>query len=141
MDSHTPAQDMGEDKKLASKSKVDLACLRPCHSALKPHLQWLNQPYIPGVSVLTNPSWKNQNPTMMGKGGYGVMEPIWFCGAALPSSLVDLLVTGDHEEEEEEEEEENEEGRVMTLTISVKVMVKDDQLLSYEAHERLRHGS
>ena len=27
-----------EDEKLASKSKVDLACLPPCHSVLKPHL-------------------------------------------------------------------------------------------------------
>ena len=61
--------------------------------------------------MLTNPSWKNQN-----------------------------LDTGDREEEEEEEVE-NEEGRVLTLTISVKAMVKDDQHLSYEVHERLRRES
>uniref|UniRef100_UPI00358FCD05 uncharacterized protein n=1 Tax=Myxine glutinosa TaxID=7769 RepID=UPI00358FCD05 len=30
---------VGEDKKLTSKSKVDLARLPPCHSALKPHVQ------------------------------------------------------------------------------------------------------
>ena len=43
----------------------------------------------------------------------GVLEPVWFCGAALPNWLVNLLDTGDREEEkEEEEEEENEDGRV-----------------------------
>ena len=40
---------VGEDEKLTSKSKIDLVRLPPCH-------------------VLTNPSWKNQNPTMMGNG-------------------------------------------------------------------------
>ena len=33
---------VGEDKKLTSKSKVDLARLPPCHSTLKPHLQRVN---------------------------------------------------------------------------------------------------
>ncbi|KAK2187737.1 hypothetical protein NP493_156g06018 [Ridgeia piscesae] len=33
---------VGDDKKLTSKSKIDLARLPPCHSALKPHLQRLN---------------------------------------------------------------------------------------------------
>ena len=36
---------------------------------------------------------------------------MWFCGAALPNSLVDLLDTGDHKDVDEEEEE-IEEGRV-----------------------------
>ena len=31
----------GEDEKLTSKSKVDLGRLSLCHSALKPHLQWV----------------------------------------------------------------------------------------------------
>ena len=39
----------------------------------------------------------------MGKGGYGVLEPVWFWGAALSSSLTDLLDTCDREEEAEEE--------------------------------------
>jgi hypothetical protein len=33
---------VGEDEKLTSKSKVDLARLPPCHSALKPHIQRAN---------------------------------------------------------------------------------------------------
>ena len=33
---------MGEEEKLTSKSKVDLARLPPCHSALKPHVQRVN---------------------------------------------------------------------------------------------------
>ena len=33
---------VGEDDKFTFKSKVDHARLLPCHSALKPHLQWVN---------------------------------------------------------------------------------------------------
>ena len=33
---------VGEDKKLTSKSKVDLARLPPCNSALRPHIQRVN---------------------------------------------------------------------------------------------------
>ena len=33
---------VGEDEKLTSKSKVNLARLPPCHSALKPHFQRVN---------------------------------------------------------------------------------------------------
>ena len=33
---------VGEDEKLTSKPKVDLACLPHCQSALKPHLQQVN---------------------------------------------------------------------------------------------------
>ena len=55
----------------------------------------------------------------MDKDWGGVLEPVWFCGAVLPNSLVDLLDTGDREEEEEEEEdEENEEGRVFFYDFS-----------------------
>ena len=31
-----------EDEKLTSKFNIDLVRLPPCHSALKPHIQWLN---------------------------------------------------------------------------------------------------
>ena len=33
---------VGEDEKLTSKSRVDLARLPPCHSALNPHIQRVN---------------------------------------------------------------------------------------------------
>ena len=35
----------------------------------------------------------------------GVLELVWSCGPVLPTSLGDLLDTGDREEVEEEEEE------------------------------------
>ena len=37
-----PLRKTGKDEKLTSKYKVDLARLSPCHSALKPHLQWVD---------------------------------------------------------------------------------------------------
>ena len=54
---------VGEDEKLTSKPKVDLARLPPCHPALKPHLQRVNN-RVADESIL-----KNQIPTMMVKGG------------------------------------------------------------------------
>ena len=35
----------------------------------------------------------------------GVLKPVWSCGPILPTSLADLLDTGEHEQEEEEKEE------------------------------------
>ena len=35
----------------------------------------------------------------------GVLDPVWFCGPALPNSLVDLLDPGNREAEEEKAEE------------------------------------
>ena len=37
-----PLRKTGKEEKLTSKSKVGLARLSPCHSALKPHFQWVN---------------------------------------------------------------------------------------------------
>ena len=106
---------VGEDEKVTSKPKVDLTRLPPCHPALKPHLQQVNHSIVlykrADESILEKP-----NPYDDGQGWIrtedGVLEPVWSCDAALPTSLVDLLETGDREEEEEEEEEENEEKRV-----------------------------
>jgi len=105
---------VGEDEKLSSKLKVDLARLPPCHPALKPHIQRVNHRVAlykrADESILEKP-----NPYDDGQGWIktedGVLETVWSCDAALPNSLVDLLDTGDREEEEEEEDE-NEEGRL-----------------------------
>ena len=105
---------VGEDEKLTSKSKVDLARLPSCHAALKPHLQRVNHCVAlykrANESILEKP-----NPCDDGQGWIrtedGVLEPVWLCGAALPNSLVDFLDNWDHDNEEEEEEE-IEEGRV-----------------------------
>ena len=35
----------------------------------------------------------------------GVLKQVWSCGPVLPTSLVDLLDTGEREQEEEKEEE------------------------------------
>ena len=75
---------VGEDEKLTSKSKVDLARLAPCHSALKPHLQ----------RILENPKPFDDGQRWI-RTEDGVLEPVWSYDAALPNSLVDLLDTGD----------------------------------------------
>ena len=101
MDGH-PCQIVGEDEKLASKSKIDLVRLPPFQSALKPHLQPLNHRVAlykrADESILERP-----NPYDAGQGGIrtedGALEPMWSCGAALPNSLVNLLDIGDREEE------------------------------------------
>ena len=49
---------MGEDEKLTSKPKVDLARLPPCHSALKPHLQRVNH----GITL-----YKRADESILGK--------------------------------------------------------------------------
>ena len=103
---------VGEDKKLTSKSKVDLARLRPYHSALKPHLQRLNQ-HVALYKCADKSILEKLKPYDDGQGWVRtedrVLEPVWSCGPVLPNSLVDLLDTGDRENEEVEEEENEEE--------------------------------
>uniref|UniRef100_UPI00358DDC4D uncharacterized protein n=1 Tax=Myxine glutinosa TaxID=7769 RepID=UPI00358DDC4D len=99
---------VGEDKTLTSKSKVDLARLPPCQSALKPHIQRVNhrvalykradQPIIEKPKPYEEQGWIRTDE--------GLLKPMWSSGPILPTSLVDLLNTGEHEEEEEEEGEE-----------------------------------
>ena len=59
---------VGENEKLASKPKVDVARLPPCHPALKPHLQQVNH-RVALHKRADESSWKNQIPTMMVKCG------------------------------------------------------------------------
>ena len=103
---------VGGDEKLTSKSKVDLARLPPCHSALKQHLQRMNYRVAlykrADESILKRPYDDGQGWIRTED---GLLEPGWFCGAALPNTLVTLLDTGDLDEEKEEEEE-NEDERV-----------------------------
>uniref|UniRef100_UPI00358FFE05 uncharacterized protein n=3 Tax=Myxine glutinosa TaxID=7769 RepID=UPI00358FFE05 len=90
------------------KSKVDLARLPPCQSALKPHIQRVNhrvalykradQPIIEKPKPYEEQGWIRTDE--------GLLKPMWSSGPILPTSLVDLLNTGEHEEEEEEEGEE-----------------------------------
>ena len=93
-------------KKLASKSKIDLTRLPPCHSALKPHLQWVNH-HVALYKRADKSILEKLKPYDDGQVWIrtedGVLEPVWSCGAALPNPLVNLLDTGDREEEKEEE--------------------------------------
>ena len=96
---------MGEDKKLTCKSKVDLARLTPCHSALKPHVQRANH-RVASYKRANESILEKTKPYDDGQGCIrtedGLLEPVWSCGSVLPNSLVDLLDTGDGEEEDEE---------------------------------------
>ena len=103
---------VGEDQKLASRSKVDLARLSPCRSVLKPHIQRVN--HLAALYKRANGSiLEKPNPYDDGQGWVntheGVLEPVWSCGPIMPTSLVDLLVTCDREVVEEEEEEREDE--------------------------------
>ena len=101
---------VGKDEKLTSTSKVDLARLPPCQSALKPHIQRVNHRAAlynqANEAILEKP-----NPYDDGQGWVntheGVLEPMWSFGPFMPTSLVDLLVTCDLEIVEEEEERED----------------------------------
>ena len=99
---------VGEDKKLTSKSKVDLARLPPCHSALKPHVQRVNHRVAlykrADEAILEKPKPYDEGQGWM-RTDEGVLKQVWSCGPVLPTSLVDLLDTGEREQEEEEEEE------------------------------------
>lgn len=103
---------VGEDEHLTSKSKVDLARLPPCHSALKPHIQRVNHRVAlykrANEGILERPKPYDDEQGWM-RTDDGVLEPVWSCSPILPMSLVDLLDAGDREEEEEEEEEEEQE--------------------------------
>ncbi|KAK2183014.1 hypothetical protein NP493_328g05006 [Ridgeia piscesae] len=95
---------VGEDEKLTSKSKVNLAGLPPCHCAVKPHLKRVNHRVAlykrADESILEKPKSYDDGQGWM-RTEDGVLEPVWSCGAVLPNSLVDLLDTGNREEEEE----------------------------------------
>ncbi|KAK2181867.1 hypothetical protein NP493_378g02042 [Ridgeia piscesae] len=99
-----------EDEKLTSKSKIDLARLPPCHSALKPHLHRLKH-HVALYKLADEAILAKLKPYDDGQGWIrtddGVLEPVWSCGAALPNSLINLLYTGDREEKKEEEENED----------------------------------
>ena len=96
---------VGENYELTSKSKLDLARLPPCQSALIPHIKRVNhrvalykradQPNIPDI-----PHPYEDNQGWM-KTEEGVLEPLWSITPVLPPSLIDLLETTVPEQEDE----------------------------------------
>ncbi|KAK7102311.1 hypothetical protein V1264_020548 [Littorina saxatilis] len=100
---------VGDNEKLTSKCKVDLARMPPCQSALMPHIQRVNHRVAlykrahEGIQERPKPYDQGQGWT---KNADGVLEPVWCLKPILPVSLIDLLADGGCEEEDDEEEDE-----------------------------------
>ncbi|KAK7089149.1 hypothetical protein V1264_024806 [Littorina saxatilis] len=103
---------VGDNEKLTSKCKVDLARMPPCQSALMPHIQRVNHRVAlykrahEGILERPKPYDQGQGWT---KNADGVLEPVWCLKPILPVSLIDLLADGGCEEEDDEEDEEEDE--------------------------------
>ena len=99
---------VGENEKLTSKSKVDLARLPPCHSALKQHVQRVNHHMClykrADIPILEKPKPYDPGQGWM-KTDDGVLEPLWSSNPVLPESLVDLLGTVESEDDDADEDE------------------------------------
>lgn len=102
---------VGENEKLTSKSKVDLARLPPCQSALKQHVNRVNHRIClykrADIPILEKPK-----PYDQGQGwtrtNEGVLEPLWSSVPVLPKSLVDLMGTVEEQLDGEQEEDDYE---------------------------------
>ncbi|KAK7114404.1 hypothetical protein V1264_000467 [Littorina saxatilis] len=98
---------VGDNEKLTSKCKVDLAGMPPCQSALMPHIQRVNHRVAlykrAHEGILERPKPYDQGWT---KNADDVLEPVWCLKPILPVSLIDLLADGGCEEEDDEEEDE-----------------------------------
>ena len=85
---------VGENEKLTSKSKVDLARLPPCKSALKPHVNHVNHRMCL-YKRADIPILEKLKPYDQGQGwmrtNEGVLEPLQSSVRVLPESLVDLM--------------------------------------------------
>ena len=96
---------VGEDERLTTKSKVDLARLPPCKNNLIPHVGRVN--YRLAIYKRANqPCFWRPKPYDNGqqwvKTEEGFLEPVWSCGPILPPSLIDLIKKVEEEEEDEE---------------------------------------
>ena len=92
---------VGQNEKLTSKSKVDLARIPPCLNSLKPHIERVNY-RVACLKKAHTPIFEAPKPDEESIGWItndaGNLEPIWSYGEIMPSSLVDLI--GDDGEEE-----------------------------------------
>ena len=102
---------VGQNNTLTVKSRIDLARLPPCNSALIPHIQRVNH----RAALYKRAQERNiqaPNPSNAGQGwdevDNGALEPLWTLGPVLPTSLIDLLdaapcdLADDIESEEED---------------------------------------
>ena len=101
---------VGEDKKLTSKSKVDLARIPPCQASLSPHNQRVNHRFAlykrAHEAIVEKPKPYDAGQGWM-RNDDGVLEPVWNCKPILPTSLIDLLETVEDLSDESEEEDED----------------------------------
>ena len=84
----------GEDQKLISRSKVDLACLPLCPVALKQHIQRVNQRaalYTRANEAILEKTYPYDDG--QGTGIHMIVGP----GVLVPTWLVDMLVTCNRE--------------------------------------------
>ena len=99
---------VGEDNKLSSKSKVNLARLPPCYSALKPHIHRVNHRVAlykrADENIFECPKPYDDEQGWI-RNEDDVLEPLWSCNPVLPVSLIDLLASINTEEEEDKEDE------------------------------------
>jgi len=95
---------VGDDEKLTTKSKVDLAHLPPCQDSLIPHIQRVNY-RVACYKRAHQPTYQRPKPYDVGygweKSPSGLVEPLWSCGLILPASLTDVLERLDIDEEVE----------------------------------------
>ena len=117
---------VGENEKLTSKSKVDLARLPPCHSALKQHVHRVNHRMClykrADIPILAKPKPYDPGQGWM-KTDDGVLEPLWSSNPVLPESLVDLLGTVESEDDDADEDEFDLDD--LTLILEMKVMMSE----------------
>ena len=108
---------VGENEKLTSKSKVDLARLPPCQSALKQHVNRVNHRIClykrADIPILEKPKPYDQGQgwtrwTRWTRTNEGVLEPLWSSVPVLPKSLVDLMGTVEEQLDAEQEEDDYE---------------------------------
>ena len=98
---------VGDDFKLTSNSKIDLAKIPPCLDSLVPHCQRVNyrvacykHAHIPFVEK-PKPFDKGQGWEKLENGS---LEAVWSRGPILPLSLIDILEGNEWNIEEEEED-------------------------------------
>ena len=99
---------VGENEKLTFKSKVHLARLPPCESALKQHVNCVNH-CMCLYKRADIPILEKFKPYDQGQGwmrtNEGVLEPLWSSVPVLPESLVDLMGTVEEQLDGEQEED------------------------------------
>ena len=99
-------QIVGDNETLSLKSKVDFSRIPPCLNSLLPHLQRVNH-RVACYKRAHEPIVERPKPYDREQGWArnvnGTIEPVWSSGPILPTSLVDLLESGDVQVDNEDD--------------------------------------